>query len=74
MRGEIDYMMETDGGAESERLWREAHVRCTTLETDASRCRPVRTLVIALRHLRWVFRFQNRSFSGLVYRSVNKCV
>jgi hypothetical protein len=50
MRGEIDYMMETDGGAESERLWREAHVRCTTLETDASRCRPVRTLVIALRH------------------------
>ena len=50
MRGEIDYMMETDGGAESERLWREAHVRCTTPETDASRCRPVRTLVIALRH------------------------
>jgi len=43
-------MMKTDGGAESERLWREAHVRCTTLETDASRCRPVRTLVIALRH------------------------
>ena len=34
MRGEIDYMMETDGGAESERLWREAYVRCTTLETD----------------------------------------
>ncbi|EMS55503.1 hypothetical protein TRIUR3_11225 [Triticum urartu] len=32
MRGEIDYMMETDGGAESERLWREAHLVNRLLE------------------------------------------
>lgn len=35
MRGEINYMMETDGGAESERLWREAHVRCAKFASES---------------------------------------